>query len=84
MKPSEEMHWSLTINYNIISKIRQKHKNGPIVNRSTSLAYIILDEIWKLSEKMDSAITIYHTIISKFKKNHQKFQNDQIVKRIIN
>ena len=73
------MYFTDTIYYTNISKnskIRQKHKNDPIVKRNMKQAGdIILDASMKfekypikLLEKRHFTITIYYTIISKFQK----------------
>ena len=73
------MHFSVTIYYIIISKIRQKIKNSPIVKRSTSqISNIMLDACMQFeSYSIETVGEEAYTINSKF----QKFEkNSKIVR----
>ena len=85
------MHFSVTIYYIIISKIRQKFKNSPIVKRSTSqISNIMLDdcmqfENYPIKTVGEEAFYSYYILYHYFKisKIRQRFKNTPIVQKSI-
>ena len=57
IKTVGKMHFTVTIYYTIISKIRQKYKNNPIVKKSTSqVGDIILDTCIKFGSYLTKTV----------------------------